>query len=218
MMQPSETAEALERRLDMVRHIERQGWVRSAAVLAAMAAVPRHEFVGTSLAEAYGDHPVPIGHGQTISQPLIVAFMTEALALSGSERVLEIGTGCGYQAAVLSRLCAQLDSIERIPALFDSARQRLQRLGCGNVAVHLGDGYLGWPAAAPYDRVILTAAPPVVPAPLCEQLVDGGILVAPVGEGLEQSLIHLQKRGAELVRTHLCGVRFVPMVQGRGQS
>lgn len=214
MTQLRETAETLDAREEMVREIQRKGWVRSAAVLDAMRAVPRHEFVGGPIAEAYGDHPVAIGYGQTISQPLIVAMMTESLALFGSERVLEIGTGCGYQAAVLSLLCAQVHTIERIPALFESARARLQRLGYRNVEVHLGDGYLGWPAGAPYDRVILTAAPPAVPATLCDQLVDGGILVAPVGEGSEQSLVHWQKRGAELIRTELCSVRFVPMIQG----
>lgn len=214
MTQLRETVETLAAREEMVREIQRKGWVRSAAVLDAMRAVPRHEFVPGPIAEAYGDHPVAIGHGQTISQPLIVAMMTESLALFGSERVLEIGTGCGYQAAVLSLLCAQVHTIERIPALFESARARLQRLGYRNVEVHLGDGYLGWPAGAPYDRVILTAAPPAVPAALCDQLVDGGILVAPVGEGSEQSLVHWQKRGAELIRTELCSVRFVPMIKG----
>lgn len=212
-MTRAQEAEASEAREAMVRHIESTGWVKSAEVLGALRQVPRHEFVPASLVEAYGDHPVAIGHGQTISQPLIVAMMTEALALSGTERVLEIGTGCGYQAAVLSLLCRSVDSIERIPALAESARARLQRLGYRNVTVHLGDGYLGWPPGAPYDRIILTAAPPAVPDALARQLGEGGILIAPVGEGIEQRLVLWEKREGQLIQADLGGVRFVPMLR-----
>jgi protein-L-isoaspartate(D-aspartate) O-methyltransferase len=190
------------------------GGVRDSATLAALRAVPRHEFVPAEFADlAYLDEPLPIGHGQTISQPGIVAVMTEALRPRPGLRVLEVGTGSGYQAAVLAQAGCRVHSIEIIEALADSARARLRRLGYGSVEVRHGDGYLGWPEAAPFDAIILTAAPERIPPGLVEQLATGGRLVAPVGpEGEEQQLQLLEKDAGGRVRvTRLLAVRFVPM-------
>ncbi|HZR83118.1 MAG TPA: protein-L-isoaspartate(D-aspartate) O-methyltransferase [Candidatus Binatia bacterium] len=182
-------------------------------VLAVLREVPRHLFMpGTGLADAYADNAFPIGHRQTISQPTVVAIMTDALRLRGDERVLEIGTGSGYQAAVLSRLAREVDTIEIVAPLGEEARERLARLGYRNVQVRIGDGYRGWPELAPFDRILLTAAPPELPATLVEQLADGGILVAPVGEADDQILARWTKHGPALDRELLGGVRFVPMV------
>jgi protein-L-isoaspartate(D-aspartate) O-methyltransferase len=171
--------------------------VKDERVLSAVRNVPRHAFVPDApLRFAYADQPLPIGHGQTISQPTVVAMMTEALQLRGGERVLEIGTGSGYQAAILGRLAREVYTIEIVPELGEEARQRLERLGFGNVQVRIGDGYAGWPERAPFDRIILTAAPPEVPRALLDQLADGGILVAPVGrEGEIQTLRPGRKKG-----------------------
>ncbi|HEU5480898.1 MAG TPA: protein-L-isoaspartate(D-aspartate) O-methyltransferase, partial [Candidatus Tumulicola sp.] len=156
--------------------------IQDKRVLAAMQRVPRHSFMpGTPLRWAYADTAAPIGYGQTISQPTIVAIMSEALELDGRERVLEVGTGSGYQAAVLSLLAAEVYSIELVPELASSARARLERLGYANVHVRQGDGYQGWIEQAPFDRIVLTAAPPDVPDTLFDQLRDGGLLVAPTG-------------------------------------
>lgn len=183
-------------------------------VLAAMRAVPRHLFMpGVSLRQAYEDTPYPIGHDQTISQPTIVALMTQALALTGEEKVLEIGTGSGYQAAVLSGLVRELFTIEIVEPLGKQAAQRLEELGYDNVTVRIGDGYRGWPEQAPFDRIILTAAPPTMPQALVEQLREGGLVVAPVGEE-EQWLYRWTKRGGKLHEERLGAVRFVPMVRG----
>lgn len=180
--------------------------------LDALREVPRHLFAPqASVVEAYANHAMPIGHGQTISQPTVVAIMTDALRLDGSERVLEIGTGSGYQAAVLARLAREVDSIEIVPELATQATARLRALGIGNVRVRAGDGYRGWPEHAPYDRIVLTAAPPELPAALVEQLRDGGILVAPVGDD-DQMLYRWTKRAGEMLRESLGAVRFVPMV------
>ncbi|MBM4359721.1 MAG: protein-L-isoaspartate(D-aspartate) O-methyltransferase [Deltaproteobacteria bacterium] len=182
----------------------------NARVLEAMRRFPRHRFVpGVSLERAYDDEPQPIGHGQTISQPTVVALMTQALELSGRERVLEIGTGCGYQAAILGELAAEVDTVERIPQLFYEATVRLT--AWPNVRAHLGDGYRGLEARAPFDRILLTAAPPELPSALLTQLAEGGILVAPVGTGL-QALVRVEKRDGRLLSTRLGTVRFVPMV------
>jgi protein-L-isoaspartate(D-aspartate) O-methyltransferase len=183
----------------------------SPRVLGAMRDVPRHLFVDAPIERAYRDRPLPIGWDQTISQPSIVALMSELLDLGGSERVLEIGTGSGYQAAVLARLAAHVDSIEIIPALADAARSRLKALGYANVDVWTGDGYLGCPQRAPFDRIVLTAAPPSVPRPLMDQLADGGVLVAPVGPEGTQRLLRWRKRAGALVED-LGRVVFVPMV------
>jgi protein-L-isoaspartate(D-aspartate) O-methyltransferase len=190
------------------------GGVRDSATLAALRAVPRHEFVPPRFVPlAYVDEALPIGHEQTISQPTIVAIMTEAIRPRPGLRVLEVGTGSGYQAAVLAQAGCRVHSIEIIGALADSARARLRRLGYVGVEVRHGDGYLGWPEAAPFDAILLTAAPERVPQPLIDQLAPGGRLVAPVGpEGGVQELRLLQKdaRGKVTV-TNLLPVRFVPM-------
>jgi protein-L-isoaspartate(D-aspartate) O-methyltransferase len=187
----------------------------SPRVVGAMRDVPRHLFVDGSIERAYRDRPLPIGWGQTISQPSIVALMSELLDLGGTERVLEIGTGSGYQAAVLARLAAHVDSIEIIPALAEAARSRLIALGFANVDVRTGDGNLGWPERPPFDRILLTAAPPSVPNRLLDQLADGGVLVAPVGPEGGQRLVRWRKRAGALVED-LGRVVFVPMVQGQG--
>ena len=195
----------------MVREqIEARG-VRDAPTLAAMRKVPRHELVpANARARAYDDNPLPIGHDQTISQPYIVAFMTEALGLRGGEKVLEVGTGSGYQAAVLAEIAAEVYTIEIVTPLAERARQDLARLGYGNVHVRAGDGYQGWPEAAPFDAIIVTAAAPRIPEPLKEQLKDGGRLVIPVGEEY-QSLVVLTRQGSRYVERTVLPVRFVPM-------
>jgi protein-L-isoaspartate(D-aspartate) O-methyltransferase len=187
----------------------------SDAVMAALAAVPRHLFVPEPWRDdAYDNRPLPIGHGQTISQPFIVALMTELLALRPGDRVLEIGTGCGYQAAVLARLAARVTSVEVVPELSARAAATLAALGLANVELHVGDGHLGWPPGAPYDAVIATAAPAALPPAWLEQLARGGRLVAPVGGPLQaQSLQSIRKdeAGRLHARTTI-GVRFVPLV------
>ncbi|MFN8091471.1 MAG: protein-L-isoaspartate(D-aspartate) O-methyltransferase [Vicinamibacteria bacterium] len=198
-------------REDMVAtQIEARG-VRDAKTLAAMRAVPRHAFVPpASGRQAYDDHPLPIGHGQTISQPYIVGFMTEALELRGGERVLEIGTGSGYQAAVLARIASRVFSIEIVAALAAESAERLKRLGYDNVRVRAGDGYAGWPEEAPFDAIIVTAAAPRVPEPLKRQLRDGGRLILPLGDDA-QELVVLTRRGDAFVERRVLPVRFVPM-------
>jgi protein-L-isoaspartate(D-aspartate) O-methyltransferase len=185
--------------------------VRDPKTLAAMRKVPRHLFVlATAAGEAYEDHPLPIGHGQTISQPYIVAFMTEALGLRGGETVLEVGTGSGYQAAVLAEIAARVYSIEIVDALALEARERLRRLGYPSVEVRSGDGYAGWPEAAPFDAIMVTAAAPRIPQPLKDQLRDGGRLVLPLGDE-SQELIVVTRRGATFEERRVLPVRFVPM-------
>ncbi|MFZ5929036.1 MAG: protein-L-isoaspartate(D-aspartate) O-methyltransferase [Acidobacteriota bacterium] len=200
----------------MVREqIERRG-VRHPGVLKAMREVERHLFVPESLRRsAYEDHPLPIGHGQTISQPYIVAAMTEMLDPRPADRVLEIGTGSGYQAAVLSRLVRHVYTIELVEPLGQQAQALLAKLGFKNVTVRIGDGYEGWPGEAPFDKILLTAAPPDVPPKLIEQLKPGGRLVAPVGTGW-QELVVIDKdaRGGVRRRTEF-PVMFVPMVPGK---
>jgi len=194
----------------VAEQVEARG-VRDAATLAAMRAVPRHLFVPSAqVGAAYEDHPLPIGHGQTISQPYIVAFMTEALGLRGGETVLEVGTGSGYQAAVLARIASRVYSMEIVEPLAAEARERLSRLQYPNVEVRAGDGYLGWPDAAPFDGIMVTAAAPRIPEPLKEQLKDGGRLVIPVGDEL-QELVVVTRRGAVFEESRVLPVRFVPM-------
>lgn len=212
-------SEAREARRALVEQIAsghdpyREGRSLSPRVLEAMRAVPRHFFVPqASLREAYADAPHPIGLGQTISQPTIVAIMTDALELEGHERVLEVGTGCGYQTAVLSRLAREVASVEILEALATQASSRLAALGCTNVTLRVGSGYDGWSERAPFDRIILTAAPPALPARLPLQLVDGGMIVAPVGSGDAQRLFRWRRHGCALEETDLGAVRFVPMV------
>jgi protein-L-isoaspartate(D-aspartate) O-methyltransferase len=186
--------------------------ITNARVLAVMGRVPRHEFLPERLRrDAYTDYPVPIGHGQTISQPYIVAFMTERLEPKPTDRVLEIGTGSGYQAAVLSELVAQVYTIEIIDELARRAATDLKRLGCTNVHVRAGDGYLGWAEAAPFDAIIVTCAPERVPQPLTDQLKEGGRMIIPVGRGWNQELVLLRKKDGKLEQHSVLPVRFVPM-------
>jgi protein-L-isoaspartate(D-aspartate) O-methyltransferase len=187
--------------------------VTDPVVLAAMAAVPRHLFVPPQYRDqAYEDIPLPIGQGQTISQPYIVALMTQALGLQPDSRVLEIGTGSGYQAAILAHITPNVWSVETIAELAETARERLQGLGLG-VSVRSGDGRLGWPEHAPYDGIIVTAASPDVPPALVTQLAAGGRLVIPVGEGSwNQVLWWIRKEGDGLQKQYLADVRFVPLV------
>jgi len=185
--------------------------VRDERTLAAMRKVPRHLFVPAALAgQAYEDHPLPIGHGQTISQPYIVGFMTEALALRGGEAVLEVGTGSGYQAAVLAEIAAKVHTIEIVAPLAAEAGERLRRLGYETVQVRAGDGYLGWPEKAPFDAIMVTAAAPRIPEPLKQQLKDGGRLILPVGDEW-QELVVVTRRGGTFEETRVLAVRFVPM-------
>ncbi len=187
--------------------------ITNARVLEVMGRVPRHEFVpAREQSDAYRDHPLPIGYGQTISQPYIVAFMTQALDPQPTDRVLEIGTGSGYQAAVLAELVAEVYSIEIVKPLAEQARDTLERLGYRNVHVRAGDGYQGWPEHAPFDAVIVTCAPERVPQPLVDQLRDGGRMIVPVGGGFEQELVLLEKRGHEVRQRAVLPVRFVPMI------
>ncbi len=181
-------------------------------VLAAMAKVPREEFVPPDLrAASYADQALPIGHGQTISQPFIVAFMTEELELKPGDRVLEIGTGSGYQAAVLAELGAEVFTVEIIEPLAKNAEATLARLGYKNVHVKIGDGYKGWPENAPFDAIIVTCAPDRIPQPLTEQLKQGGRMVIPVGGPGDQELYLLEKKNGRLEQLAVLPVRFVPM-------
>ncbi len=200
-----------KRREVMVRgQIEARG-VRTPAVLAALVKVPRHKFIHPDLwGMAYSDQPLPIGENQTISQPYIVGYMTEALSLHSKMRVLEIGTGSGYQAAVLAEIVEQVYSIEIITALANSAQKKLLDLGYKNIKVKAGDGYQGWPEYAPFDAIIVTAAAGSVPQPLLEQLIVGGRLVIPVG-GRNQSLLLISRTPTGYAREFLLPVRFVPM-------
>src|SRR5712692_10208662 len=177
-----------------------------------MAKVPREEFVPQEArVEAYEDGPLPIGYDQTISQPYIVAFMTEQLRLKPSDRVLEIGTGSGYQAAILAELAAEVYTIEIIEPLAKNAEATLQRLGYENVHVKVGDGYKGWPEEALFDAIIVTCAPDRVPQPLTEQLKEGGRMIIPVGSGLDQQLFLLEKKEGQMAERAILPVRFVPM-------
>ena len=187
-------------------------------VLAVMGKVPRHEFVPPDARPlAYGDHALPIGHGQTISQPFVVAFMTEKLDPKPTDHVLEIGSGSGYQAAVLSELVAKVHTIEIVEPLARRAEADLKRLGYTNVTVHAGDGYKGWPEAAPFDAVIVTCAPDHVPQPLVDQLKEGGRMIIPVGLAHDQSLYLLEKKGNKVERRAILPVRFVPMTGDEGK-
>lgn len=185
----------------------------------AMSEVPRHCFVDDAQrGRAYGDHPLPIDAGQTISQPYIVAYMTQALQLKGDEKVLEIGTGSGYQAAVLSRLCSQVYTVERINSLLAGARKIFDQLRYYNIRSKLDDGTLGWPENAPYDAIVVTAGGPSIPGPLVDQLSDPGRLIIPVGDQYVQELQLLEKKEGQVTVTDLASVRFVDLVGEYGWS
>ena len=209
---PSEPSHFEALRREMVALQIRHRGIRSERVLAAMASVPRHEFVSEEHRDqVYEDHPIPIGEGQTISQPYVVAAMTDALSLTGSERVLEIGGGSGYQAAVLSVLAGEVIAMEFVPQLADAARSRLAHLGFSNVHVEQADGSLGWPSGAPYDAILVAAAAPEIPPPLIDQLAEGGRLVIPVGSAEEQNLLLLVKSNGGITRKIMFTCRFVPL-------
>ena len=201
----------------MVERLGQEG-VRDARVLAALEAVPRHWLVPEALrSQAYRDNALPIGGGQTISAPSTVAAMSSALELAGHEHVLEVGTGSGYQAAVLARLAERVVSIERLPRLAAEARRALDRLGVTNVVVHLGDGSLGRPIEAPYDAIVITAGAPTVPEPLLDQLAPGGCLVAPVGPRGEQRLVRIRRGKDDRFTREVLGLcRFVDLVGRHG--
>jgi protein-L-isoaspartate(D-aspartate) O-methyltransferase len=204
--QPNETS-----RNAMLNDIAKE--VKDARVLQALRDVPREEFVQANhRAAAYENRPLPIGYEQTISQPLIVAMMTEALLLTGDEKVLEVGTGSGYQAAILSKLARQVVSVERVPELARAASQRLSRLGYANVTVHATARGLGWPEDGPYDGIVVTAASPEVPMELLRQLAEGGRLVIPVGSRSLQELVRIVKTPEGAQRHNLGPCRFVPLL------
>ncbi len=197
----------------MVRHQIAARGVRDARTLAAMAAIPRHCFVPSTLADAaYDDAPLPVGHGQTISQPYMVALMTEALLPRRHDAVLEIGTGSGYQTAILAHLVRHVVTIERIAALADGARRRLDALGFRNVEIHVGDGSLGWPASGPFDGIVVTAATPGIPEPLVEQLAPHGRIAVPVGDLAIQELVVGIMAPDGLVTRQAGACRFVPLI------
>ena len=200
-------------RREMVHfQLERRG-VRSRRVLEAMRKVPRHRFVpDAAVREAYTDRPLPIGEGQTISQPYMVAIMTELLELGGAEKVLEVGTGSGYQLAILAELAGEVCSIERHEGLSAAARERMQLLGYRNVKLKVGDGTGGWPEEAPFDGIMVTAGAPDVPAPLVDQLGEGGRLVIPVGEERHQDLFRVTRERGKVKKESFAGCVFVPLV------
>ena len=206
-------------RQQMVTHQLRGRDIVDARVLKAMATVPRHRFVPEDLHDlAYRDSPLPIGHGQTISQPYIVALMSQLLAVQPGRRVLEIGTGSGYQAAVLAAMGATVFTIEIVPELGRQAIKTLKTLGYENIQVRIGDGYLGWPEQAPFDAIIVTCAPTSVPKPLKDQLAEGGRMVIPSGEKYDQQLLLLTKQNGQIKQEKIVDVRFVPMVDEQGKT
>lgn len=208
-----ETAETRDARRALVAELFALGDLSSERVRNAMLRVPRHAFLPGHVraARAYANHALPIGRGQTISQPSVVAIMTEALDLTGKERVLEVGTGSGYQAAILGELAAEVYTVEIVPELGERARDVLRKLGYRNVHVRIGDGREGWPEHAPFDRIIVTAGTPAVPGELMQQLAPEGILVAPVGpEGL-QSLLRYRRKSGGMTSEDLGPVAFVPL-------
>lgn len=205
-------------RLRMVDAQMRKRGISDKRVLKAMETVPRHRFVPSDqVSSAHEDHPLSIGYGQTISQPYIVALMTECLGLEPGDRVLEVGTGSGYQAAILSQLVEKVYSIEIVEPLGLSARDRMIELGYTNVDVRIGDGYIGWPEEAPFDAIIVTAAPETIPQPLIDQLADGASMVVPVGLHY-QELILLSKKKGKVHQRSIANVRFVPMISEPGKG
>jgi protein-L-isoaspartate(D-aspartate) O-methyltransferase len=206
-------------RLQMVRNQIIARGVTDSQVVEAMQKVERHLFIPSEyIQRAYADGPLPIGYGQTISQPYIVAYMTEVLKLEPEDRVLEIGTGSGYQAAVLAEICDSVYTIEVVPQLGEHARATLKVLGYENVVVKIGDGYKGWNEHAPFDAIIVTCSPTHIPPLLEEQLAEGGRMIIPVGEKYVQQLVYLTKRKGKLHRKAVLSVLFVPMVDEKGEG
>ncbi len=214
---PDKVDEYKMRRESMVRSQIGDRGVKDKDVLRAMETVPRHEFVPSEyVRRAYEDTPLPIGYGQTISQPYIVAVMTELLRLHSQSKVLEIGSGSGYQAAILAKLTQEVYTVEIVEALCHRAKETLKSLGYGNVEVKCGDGYYGWEEHAPYDAIIVTCAPDHIPQPLVNQLADGGRMVIPVGPpGLYQVLWLIERAGEEVKSQRVMGVTFVPLTRGQ---
>ncbi len=193
--------------------------IKNPTVLNVFSKIERHKFIPESLrSSAYADFPLSIGEGQTISQPYIVALMTECLDLTGKEKVLEIGTGSGYQTAILAELAGEVYSIERFEVLTERAQTLLSELGYKNIKIKVGDGTLGWKEAAPFDRIIIAAASPKIPLPLIEQLADSGKLILPLGESLAQVLTLVEKKEGKLKSMDICGCVFVPLVGKHGWS
>jgi protein-L-isoaspartate(D-aspartate) O-methyltransferase len=210
MIAPADPTRQAERDRMVNEQVLARG-LNNQAVLRAMRRVPRHEFIPEAHASlAYEDQPVPIGHGQTISQPAVVAYMTSALGLTGSEKVLEVGTGSGYQAAVLAEIVPKVYTIEIVAPLAERAAEALRRLGYTNVQVRVGDGAQGWPEEAPFDAIIVTAASAEPPQPLLDQLAAGGRFIAPIGTR-HQALVLIRRTGAGYERTELVQVMFVPL-------
>jgi protein-L-isoaspartate(D-aspartate) O-methyltransferase len=213
------TSEFATERQKMVQQQLMPRGIHDERVLTAMAKVPREEFVPENMrGQSYADSALPIGHDQTISQPFIVAYMTEQLRLQPSDRVLEIGTGSGYQAAILAELAKDVYTIEIIEPLAKDASARLARLDYKNAHVKTGDGYHGWPEVAPFDAIIVTCAPDKVPRPLTQQLKEGGRMIVPVGNGLDQQLFLLEKKDGQLAERAILPVRFVPMIGEAGKK
>ncbi|MDH7594213.1 MAG: protein-L-isoaspartate(D-aspartate) O-methyltransferase [Methanomicrobiales archaeon] len=203
----------LPERLRMVEMQIAARGINNFRILQAMRKIPRHLFVPEPYRKAaYEDRPLPIGEGQTISQPYIVAFMTELLDPQPEDHILEIGAGSGYQAAIIGLLSSRVTTVERLPNIAELARSNLKKAGIANVEVVVGDGTLGWPDHAPYHGIIVTAAAPDIPSPLIDQLADGGRMVAPLGGRGLQELVKIVKRGAYLERTYHGGVMFVPLI------
>lgn len=218
--QDERTEKHFERlRMQMVQIQLQLRGISDSRVLRAFMEVPRHKFVLPEyIKEAYEDYPLPIGFGQTISQPYMVATMTEALKLRGGEKALEVGAGSGYQAAILGKLCREVYAIEQIPELGERAKKTIEALGYTNVHIVIGDGTLGLPENAPYDAIVVSAAAPDIPPPLVEQLSEGGRLVIPVGSQYSQVLVRITKEGEILRREELCACVFVPLMGKYGWS
>lgn len=205
-------------KIRLIMELRRQG-ISDKRVLSAIERVPRETFVPTNFgSEAYDNIPLPIGQGQTISQPFIVAFMTQALEVGDRMKVLEIGTGSGYQAAVLAQLCRRVYTVERFKSLLREAEERFRAMKLHNITTRHGDGYKGWPELAPFERIIVTAAAPEMPQALVDQLAVGGVMVAPVHVGGEQVLVRLRRDEDGVRREELLAVRFVPLVEGVARS
>lgn len=217
MSQIQESVDYSKERAAMVRDQLRSRGIKDERVLTAMLKVERHRFVPPAYRnQTYEDYPLPVGEGQTISQPYIVAFMTEALDLKKEDKVLEIGTGSGYQAAILGEICDSVFTIEIFQSLALSAMKTLHELGYSNVFVRIGDGYKGWAEHAPYDAIIVTCAPADIPEMLEEQLAEGGRMIIPVGSDYTQNLYLLEKKAGKLQKKSVLPVRFVPMINENG--